>query len=38
MILSLKGKTPTQSAGLTDHWRAVRELLTFNAAINSWIM
>jgi hypothetical protein len=34
---SLKGKTPAQSAGLTDHRRTLRELLTFNAAIASKI-
>jgi hypothetical protein len=34
---SLKGKTPAQTAGLTDHQWALRELLTFNAAIISKI-
>jgi len=34
---SLRGKTPAQAAGLTDHQRATRELLTFNTAITSKI-
>ncbi len=34
---SLKGKTPAQAAGLTDHQWTLRELLTFNAAITSKI-
>jgi transposase-like protein len=34
---ALKGKTPTQAAGLSDHCWTLRELLTFNAAIISKI-
>jgi hypothetical protein len=34
---SLKGKTPAQAAGVTDHRWTLRELLTFTAAINSKI-
>jgi hypothetical protein len=37
MTQSLKGKTPVQAAGLTDHRWTVRELLTFSAAITSKI-
>jgi hypothetical protein len=33
----LKGKAPAQAAGLSDHCRTLRELLTFNAAITSKI-
>jgi hypothetical protein len=33
----LKGKTPAQAAGLTDHRWTLRDLLTFNAAITSKI-
>ena len=35
---TLKGKTPAQAAGLSDHCWTLRELLTFNAAITSKIM
>jgi hypothetical protein len=35
---TLKGKTPAQAAGLSDHCRTLRELLTFNAAISSKIV
>jgi hypothetical protein len=35
---TLKGKTPAQPAGLSDHCRTLRELLTFNAAITSKIV
>jgi hypothetical protein len=35
---TLKGRTPTQAAGLTDHCWTLRELLTFNAAATSKIM
>jgi len=31
----LKGKTPAQAAGLSDHCWALRELLTFNVAITA---
>jgi transposase-like protein len=34
---TLKGKTPAQAAGLSDHCWTLRELLTFNAAIISKI-
>jgi transposase-like protein len=34
---TLKGKTPAQAAGLSDHCWTIRELLTFNAAIISKI-
>jgi hypothetical protein len=34
---TLKGKTPAQAAGLSDHCWTLRELLTFNAAITSKI-
>lgn len=34
---TLKGKTPAQAAGLTDHPWTLRELLTYNAAITSKI-
>lgn len=34
---TLKGQTPAQAAGLTDHPWTLRELLTFNAAITSKI-
>jgi transposase-like protein len=34
---TLKGKTPAQDAGLSDHCWTLRELLTFNAAIISKI-
>jgi transposase-like protein len=34
---SLKGKTPAQAAGLSDHCWTLRELLTYNAAITSKI-
>jgi hypothetical protein len=34
---TLKGKTPSQAAGLSDHCWKLRELLTFNAAITSII-
>ena len=34
---TLKGKTPAQAAGLTDHPWTLRELLTFNTAITSKI-
>lgn len=34
---TLKGQTPAQAAGLTDHCWTLRELLTFNAAIISKI-
>lgn len=34
---SLKGQTPAQTAGLSDHCWTLRELLTFNAAITSKI-
>jgi hypothetical protein len=35
---TLKGKTPAQAAGLSDHCSTLRELLTFNAAITSKIV
>jgi hypothetical protein len=31
----LKGKTPAQAAGLTDHRWTLRELLTFNAVVSA---
>ena len=34
---TLKGQTPAQAAGLSDHRWTLRELLTFNAAITSKI-
>jgi hypothetical protein len=34
---TLKGKTPAQAAGLSDHCWTLRELLTYNAAITSKI-
>jgi hypothetical protein len=34
---TLKGRTPAQAAGLTDHLWTLRELLTYNAAIISKI-
>ena len=34
---TLKGRTPAQAAGLTDHGWTLRELLTFNAAVTSKI-
>jgi len=34
---TLKGKTPAQAAGLSNHCWTLRELLTFNAAITSKI-
>jgi hypothetical protein len=34
---TLKGKTPAQAAGLTDHCWTLRELLTYNAAVISKI-
>jgi hypothetical protein len=34
---TLKGMTPAQAAGLSDHGWALSELLTFNAAITSKI-
>jgi IS1 family transposase/transposase-like protein len=34
---TLKGKTPAQAAGLTDHQWLLRELLTYNAAVISKI-
>jgi len=34
---TLKGKTPAQAAGLSDHCWTLRELLTFNTAITSKI-
>lgn len=34
---SLKGRTPAQTAGLTDHCWTLRELLTFNATVISKI-
>jgi hypothetical protein len=34
---SLRGKTPAQAAGLTDHQWTLGEMLTFNAAITSKI-
>jgi hypothetical protein len=34
---ALKGQTPAQAAGLTDHSWTLRELLTFNAAVISKI-
>jgi hypothetical protein len=33
----LKGKTPAQAAGLTDHQWMLRELLTYTAAVISKI-
>lgn len=34
---TLKGRTPAQAAGLTDHPWTLRELLTYNAAVTSKI-
>jgi hypothetical protein len=34
---TLKGKTPAEAAGLTDHRWTLRELLTYNAAVISKI-
>jgi len=34
---TLKGKTPAEAAGLTDHRWILRELLTYNAAVISKI-
>ncbi|NOT64282.1 MAG: hypothetical protein HOP19_29040 [Acidobacteria bacterium] len=34
---TLKGKTPAQAAGLSDHRWTLRELLTYNAAVTSKI-
>jgi hypothetical protein len=35
---TLKGKTPAQASGLSDHCWILRKLLTFNAAIISTLM